>query len=141
MKICFGRENYDTPRILQRTVFFYVGLNFILWGSQEQYDLVPSQFKRVPPDYEKYDSTVYYEYTEYISKNNQHRFKDINSTNKSVVAYAQPGNSWCIVKIPDRYLALLLSNAAVFYLWPLDGSKLSKHPKKHASKFIPTVWL
>ena len=65
----------STPKILQRTVFFYVGLNFALRGVQEQYDHVPSQFRRVPEEVEVYDASVYYEYTELISKNNQHRLR------------------------------------------------------------------
>ena len=36
--------------VLQHTGFFYVGLNFVLRGVQEQYDLVPSQFVRFPQD-------------------------------------------------------------------------------------------
>ena len=75
---------YSTPKILQRTVFFYVGLNFALRGVQEQHDLVPAQLSRVPSDMGVYDASVYYEYTEFLSKNNQHRFKDINSKNKNV---------------------------------------------------------
>ena len=37
---------YSSPKLLQKTVFFYVGLNFVLRGVQEQHDLVPSQFKQ-----------------------------------------------------------------------------------------------
>ena len=70
-----GILGYSTPKILQRTVFFYVGHNFVLRGIQEQYDLVISQFTRVPQDTSVYNQSVYYEYTEFISKNNQHRFK------------------------------------------------------------------
>ena len=36
-----GLLGHSSPKILQRTVFFYVGLNFVLRGVQEQYDLVP----------------------------------------------------------------------------------------------------
>lgn len=82
-----GLLGYNPPKVLQRTVFFYIGLNFVLRGTQEQYDLTPSQLQRVPADCDEYNDTVYYKYTEYISKNNQHRFKDINSSNKSVMAY------------------------------------------------------
>ena len=35
---------YSSPKILQHMVFFYVGLNIVLRGVQEQYDLVPFQF-------------------------------------------------------------------------------------------------
>ena len=67
-----------------------------------------------------YNETVYYEYTEYIFKNNQHRFKDINSSNKSVSAFAQPGNERCIAKLLDAFLTLLPSGASQFYLRALD---------------------
>ena len=54
----------STPKILQHTVFFYVGLNFVLRGVQEQYDLILSQFVRVPQDMQRYDESVYYKYRE-----------------------------------------------------------------------------
>ena len=65
---------------------FYVGLHFILRGIQEQYDLVPKQFERNPLDVSVYTGDTYYRYTEYISKNNQHRFKDGKIRNKEVRA-------------------------------------------------------
>lgn len=111
-----GLLGYSTPKILQRTIFFYVGLNFVLRGVQEQQDLVPSQFNRVPQDRSVYNTTVYYEYTELASKNNQHRFKDINAQNKVTRAYALPGNQKCIVKMLDKYLSLLPTNAPYFYM-------------------------
>jgi len=77
-----GMLGYSTPRILQRTVFFYVGMHYALRGVDEQYSLVPHQFTRSPPDSSVYNANVYYEYTEFISKNNQHRYKDINMKNK-----------------------------------------------------------
>ena len=89
-----GLLGYSSPKLLQHMVFFYMGLNFIPQGAQEQYNLVPDQLKHVPPDVGIYTSSVYYLYTEFISKNNQHRFKDINSTNKEVCSYAQPGSNW-----------------------------------------------
>ena len=121
---------YSTPRILQRTVFFYVGLNFALRGVQEQHDLVPSQFVRRPMDKSVYNCDVFYEYTELISKNNQHRFKDINSKNKSCRAYALPGNVRCIVRLLDTYLALLPPNCPYFYMRVLD--KFPTEPNKCA---------
>ena len=96
-----GVLGYSTPRTLQRTTFFYIGLNFALRGVQEQHDLVPSQFHRVPEDNSVYDESVYYEYHEFMSKNNQHRFKDINSTNKCCQAYAMPGSARCVVRLLD----------------------------------------
>ena len=74
-----GLLGYSTPKVLQVTVFFYVGLNFVLRGVQEQYNLVPSQFKRIPSDCSIYNDDVYYQYSEYISKNNQHCFTALTS--------------------------------------------------------------
>ena len=111
---------YSTPRTLQRAVFFYVGLHFVLRGVQEQYDLVPRQFSRFPPDASVYDSSVYYEYTEFISKNNQHRFKAVNMQNKVSRAYAQVDSERCIVKLLDTYFAKLPPNALYFYMRPLE---------------------
>jgi len=84
-----GLLGYGSPKVLQRSVFFYVGLHFALRGVQEQHDLVPEQFVRFPLDCSVYHSAVYYQYTEFISKNNQHRFKDLNCTSKVTRAYAQ----------------------------------------------------
>ena len=123
-----GLLGYSPPKILQRTVFFYVGLNFVLRGVQEQYDLVPLQFTRVPEDTSVYDSSVYYEYVELVSKNNQHRFKDINARNKSVCAYALPGNERCIVKLLDTYLSYLPPSATHFYMRALE--KFPSDPNK-----------
>ena len=97
-------------------MFFYIALNFVLRGVQEQHDLIPSQFSRVPQDKSVYNTLVYYEYTELVSKNNQHRFRDINAQNKAIHAYALPGNRKCIVKMLDKYLSLLPPNAPYFYM-------------------------
>ena len=83
----------SSPQILQHTVFFYIGLHFCLRGVQEQYDLTPRQLTRFPPDTSIYHNGVYYQYTEFVSKNNQHRFKDINMSNKVVRSYASPGSN------------------------------------------------
>ena len=92
----------------------------MLRGVQEQHDLVPHQFTCVPRDVRVYDSSVYYEYVEFVSKNNQHRFKDINMKNKNVRAYALPGNERCIVRLLDTYLSILLPDCPYFYMRPLD---------------------
>ena len=74
-----------------------------------------------------YSDTVYYEYTEFISKNNQHRFKDVNAMNKSCRVYAQPGSERCVVRLIDFYISKLPTEPAAFYLRPLgkvpEGSK------------------
>ena len=123
-----GLLGYSTPKVLQRTVFFYTGLHFVLRGIQEQHDLVPLQFTREPQDRSVYHSSVYYEYIEFVSKNNQHRFKDINMRSKKVRAYAVPGSERCIVKLLDTYLPLLPSNSPNFYMRALE--KFPSDPKK-----------
>lgn len=67
----------------------------------------PSQFIHVPKDRSVYNASVYCEYVDLVSKNNQHQFKDINSTNKMTRAYTLPGNGQCVVKLLDKYLDLL----------------------------------
>lgn len=61
-----GSSWCSSPKQLQDTVFFYMGLNFILRGIQEQYNLVLSQPWREPTNYYVYDSSVYYEYRVYL---------------------------------------------------------------------------
>ena len=51
---------YSIPKTLQKTVFFYVGLNFALRGVQEQHDLTPQQFRRFPLDRSVYDESEYH---------------------------------------------------------------------------------
>ena len=62
-----GLLEYSSPKVLQRTVFFYLGLQFALRGVQEQHNLLRMKF--VPSDVDIYNSQVYYyQYTEFISK-------------------------------------------------------------------------
>ena len=98
---------YSSPRILQNTVFFYV---------------------RFPPDTTVYNSCVFYEYTEYISKNNQHRFKDINMQNKVGRAYARVDSERCIVKLLDKYLVKLTPNSPTCTCVPLR--RFQKNPSR-----------
>ena len=49
----------------------------------------------------------HYEYTELISKNNQHRFKDIHMKNKKVKVHAIVGSQRCMVKMIEFYLSKL----------------------------------
>ena len=109
-----GVLGFDNPPALFNTVFFYVSLHFCLWGVQEHRDLSPEQFQRHPEDSKIYTENTYYEYSEYISKNNQHRFKDVHAKNKVVKAYAITSSSRCIVKILDTYFARLPSQPKLF---------------------------
>ena len=54
---------------------------------------------------------MFYQYTELVSKNNQHRFKDIDLHNKQVRAYAVPGDPGCLVKLLDTYISRLPPDA------------------------------
>ena len=123
-----GVLGFDNPPVLFNTVFFYVGLHFCLRGGQEHRELSPAQFQRHPEDPEIYTENTYYEYSEYISKNNQHRFKDIHAKNKVVKAYAIPSSSKCIVKILDMYFSRLPSQPKAFYLRPF--TQVPKCPEK-----------
>ena len=116
--------------MLHRTDYFYIGLQFCLRGVQEQYELTPSQLIHYPPDMTVYNEEVYYQYTEFITENNQHRFNDINISNKQVCSYAFPGNRRCLVKLLDCYLSKLSPNSSYLYMRPLpafpdDLSRLS----------------
>ena len=113
-----GVLSSSTPRSLQYAVFFYVGIHFSLRGGQEQRNLTVAQVRRNPLDVTLYDANTYYEYVEFISKNNQHRFKDIHGKNKVVKAFAVPGSNKCIVKLLDLYLARLPAEPKAFYLRP-----------------------
>ena len=62
---------YHTPKALQRAVFFYVALSFVLRGQQEPHDLKPQQLTCYPSDSSVYSEDVFYEYTEFALKNNQ----------------------------------------------------------------------
>ena len=59
--------SFEDPKSL---VFFYAGLHLCLRGVQEHHDLKVEQLKRHPPDIAVYDENTFYEYTEFISKNN-----------------------------------------------------------------------
>ena len=78
-----------------------------------------SQLVRYPLEKSVYSKDVYYEYTEYISKNNQHRFKDVKCKNKNVKVYAQPCSERCLVALLDTYLGKLPDESTYFYLRPL----------------------
>ena len=91
---------------------------------QEHYELVPHQFIHFPADTSVYDSSVYYQYTEFISKNNQHRLKDNDMRNKQVRTYALPGSDRCLVKLLDTYLSKLVPNSEHFYTCPLPKLQL-----------------
>ena len=114
-----GILGQSTPQMLQHTIFVYVGLQFCLRGVQEQYDLTITQFVRSQPDTSIYNSDIFYSYTELVSKNNQHRFKDIDLHNKQVRAYAVPGDPRCLVKLLDLYVSRLPPDAKFLYMHPL----------------------
>ena len=77
-----GTQGISSPTVLQHTIF----LLWVLRGVQEQHDLLIKQLQCVPSDRSIYNSSVYYEYMEFISKNNLHRFSDHRMKNKIVKA-------------------------------------------------------
>ncbi len=98
-----GLLGFDNPQVLQNTVFFYVGLHFVLRGGAEQHGLKQRQFICFPA-YGIYDENTYYEYAENGSKTRQGRFDHVQAENEVVTAYAQPGSEKCVVKLLDLYL-------------------------------------
>ena len=123
----------SSPTVLQHTVFFYVGLQFVLHGVQEQHDLMVSQLTRVPIDYGIYSADVYYKYTKYmyISKNNLHRFTDSKAKNKVVRAYARPDSDCCLVRLldmPEKVIADKSGHRS------LDGLRAYEHPSHNLEK-------
>ena len=116
-----GILSYESPKSLQNMVFFYIGLHLCLRGVQEQHDLKPEQLCLYPTNVEVYNEDSYYQYTELISKNNLHRFKDIhmkNKTVKTVTVHAIVGSQKCLLKMIDFYLSKLPENPNAFYLMP-----------------------
>ena len=88
---------FESPQTLQN-IFYYDGLLFCFCGVQEQHDLTVQQLIRHPSDHDSYDDITYHQYIELISKNNQHRFKDIHMKNKTTKVYAMVGSTKCMVK-------------------------------------------
>ena len=95
-----------------------------------------SQFTRVPPEKAVYNKDVYYEYKEFISKNNQHRFKDVNIKNKVVKGFALPGNNHCIVKLLDKYLSLLPPDATHLYMRAKEKFSLDVSVNSYTSQRV-----
>jgi hypothetical protein len=53
----------------------------VLRGVQEQHNLLLTQLERIPPDYTVYTTDdVHYIYTDYVSKNNLHKFANKQRT-------------------------------------------------------------
>ena len=125
---------YSTPKILQNTVFL-CGHQFCSQrsrGATQPTSLTICNTTYFPHNlFVHHDSSVFYEYTELFLKNNQHRFKDNNSKNKTCHGYALPGNDQCFL---DRYLTLLPPNAPLyFYMHVLDRFSTDTN-KKAATK-------
>ena len=122
-----GVMSMESPTSLQFMVFFYIGIHCCLRGGQEQRDLSFKNFTRSPLDVTQYNKDTYYVYTEFISKNNLHRYKDIHSKNKTVKIYSDVGSRKCVVQLLDFYFSKLPPDPKAFYVRPLsnipDGEK------------------
>ena len=64
----------DDPESLLYMVLLYVGLHCCLRGGQEHQSLLVEQFACFPSDTSQYNENTYYQYTEYIPKNNKNMF-------------------------------------------------------------------
>lgn len=60
----------------------------------------------------------------------------INSKNKTVKAFALPGNDHCVVKLLDKYLSLLPSDASYFYMRAKDKAPPSKSVSSFANQQV-----
>ena len=112
-------SSMDNPTSLLYMVFYFVSLHCCQCGGQEQRDLSINQFVRSSTDISQYDANTYYDYTEFISKNNLHRFRDIHSKNKVVRIYAVTDSGKCLVHLLDYYFNKLPYDPKAFYLRPL----------------------
>lgn len=113
--------SFDNPKSLQRLVFYYMGLRFCLRGVQEHHDLQVDQLKRHPSDVRVYDESIFYTYTEFISKNNLHRFKIfmvITRLSNLMLCQDLSIVLSSLVKILDFYLSKLPQPPKAFYLRP-----------------------
>ena len=101
---------------------------------------VPAQLVREPRDTAVYHSTVYYRYTEFFSKNNQHRFKDINLQNKVVRTFAQPDSSRRVVKLLDLYLSHHPKDAPFLHMRPVDKAPTDGKPSLVPRLYFPAFF-
>lgn len=107
----------DTPKQLQRAVFYYIGKCYCIRGGEEQRKLCPSQFVRSSdPDC--------YTYMEHGSKNITGGLAQLKQDNKRVPCYAVPGSiPRCLVYLLDLYLGKLP-------LYAFQANVLYCRPKK-----------
>ena len=91
MKTSYGKHAQLAPALLF-AVFYYNGLNFVLWGGEEHRQLKISQLKfcTVPDPDTPQKVIECVEYTEHGSKNRPGDSYQLNLDNKVVVQCAQP---------------------------------------------------
>ena len=95
---------------------------------QEQYNLVPLQFTQEPQHLSIYNLSLYYEYVEFVSKNNQRHFNIRSMQEGACICITCHGNEQCIMKLLDTQLTLLPPNSLHFYMralekFPSDSNK------------------
>ena len=110
-----GVLGIDTPKQLQRAVFFYIGKRFCIRGGKEQRKLGPSQFVRTTnPDC--------FTYIEHGSKNISGSDAQLRVENKNVPCYPVPEERpRCLVYLLDLYfekLPLFAFDKDVLYCRP-----------------------
>ena len=120
-----GVVGCNTPKNLQRAVFFYVGKLMCIRGGEEQRKLGPSQFIRSSdPDC--------YTYVEHGSKNRNGGPQQLTLENKKVPVFAVPENiPKCLVFLLDFYFSKLPKFAFekdVLYLRPKQTAPSDDSP-------------
>ena len=71
-------------------------------------------------------------YTEFISKSNEHKFKDTNISNKQVHSYNFAGNGRCLVKLLVFYLSKLPPNLSNLYMHSLPVQLFQMSQASHS---------
>lgn len=118
-----GLLELSSPKVFQRTVLYYIGLNFALQGVQEQliwFQLSLCVFHQI---------SLCMTLRSTMSRLNSNNVQGVNAVNMCVKAYFLSGSNQCIVKLLDNYLHLLPPNPASFYLRALDEFPMD--PKKY----------
>lgn len=109
--------NIDTPKGLQRALFYTIGIHFALRGGKAHRDLTIHNFKIQDDESGK----RYLCYTEKVAKTRQGGIKDLKIKEHSARAYSNPDPRKCPVGIFQKYVQLCPQEplSSALYLQPL----------------------